>query len=87
MLHYPPVAQTPSPGQLRAGEHSDYGSITLLLQDQIGGLEVRTRQGDWIAAPPIDDTIVVNVGDAMQRWTGDRLTSTPHRVTVPGGQR
>ena len=86
MLHYPPVDQTPELGQLRAGEHSDYGSITLLLQDRVGGLEVKTRQGDWIAAPHIPDTIVVNVGDAMQRWTNDRLSSTPHRVTVPLGE-
>ncbi len=85
MLHYPPIHQSPEPGQLRAGEHSDYGSITLLLQDGVGGLEVQTRQGDWIAAPPIEDTIVVNVGDAMQRWTDDRLSSTPHRVAVPLG--
>ncbi len=85
MLHYPPVDQIPQPGQLRAGEHTDYGSITLLLQDRVGGLEVQTRQGDWIAAPPIEDTIVVNVGDAMQRWTNDRLSSTPHRVAVPLG--
>ncbi len=86
MLHYPPVEQTPEPGQLRAGEHTDYGSITLLLQDRVGGLEVKTRQGNWIAAPPIPDTIVVNVGDAMQRWTNDRLSSTPHRVAVPLGE-
>ncbi len=58
-------------------------SRSLLLQDRIGGLEVKTRQGDWIAAPPIENTIVVNVGDAMQRGTNDRLSSTPHRVAVP----
>ncbi len=85
MLHYPPIDQSPELGQLRAGEHTDYGSITLLLQDRVGGLEVRTRRGNWVAAPPIEDTIVVNVGDAMQRWTNDRLSSTPHRVTAPLG--
>ncbi|MBV9387278.1 MAG: isopenicillin N synthase family oxygenase [Chroococcidiopsidaceae cyanobacterium CP_BM_ER_R8_30] len=83
MLHYPPVNLTPQPGQLRAGEHTDYGSITLLLQDGVGGLEVRTRQGKWIAAPPLPGTVVVNVGDAMQRWTNKQLCSTPHRVVVP----
>jgi isopenicillin N synthase-like dioxygenase len=83
MLHYPPVHQMPEPGQLRAGEHTDYGSITLLLQDDVGGLEVRTREGKWIAAPYIPETLVVNVGDAMQRWTNDILCSTLHRVTVP----
>ncbi|HEY9626704.1 MAG TPA: 2-oxoglutarate and iron-dependent oxygenase domain-containing protein [Coleofasciculaceae cyanobacterium] len=83
MLHYPPVSQTPEPGQLRAGEHTDYGSITLLLQDDVGGLEVRTRNGEWIAAPYVPDALLVNVGDAMQRWTNDELSSTPHRVGVP----
>ena len=86
MLHYPPLTATPESGQLRAGEHTDYGSITLLLQDAIGGLEVRTRQGEWIAAPPLPETVVVNVGDAMQRWTNDQLCSTPHRVKVPTGE-
>lgn len=86
MLHYPPLTATPEPEQLRAGEHTDYGSITLLLQDAIGGLEARTRQGEWIAAPPIPETVVVNVGDAMQRWTNDQLCSTPHRVKVPTGE-
>ena len=85
MLHYPPVDQQPQPGQLRAGAHTDYGSITLLLQDDIGGLEVQTRDGQWVAAPPIPGTVVVNVGDAMQRWTNDRLSSTRHRVAVPTG--
>lgn len=83
LLHYPPVTQTPQPGQLRAGEHSDYGSITLLLQDPVGGLEIQTRQQEWISAPPIPGTLVVNVGDAMQHWTNNRLRSTPHRVVVP----
>jgi isopenicillin N synthase-like dioxygenase len=86
LLHYPPLTAAPEVGQLRAGEHTDYGSITLLLQDAIGGLEVRTRSGEWIAAPPIPGTIVVNVGDAMQRWTNDRLCSTPHRVRIPTGE-
>jgi len=84
MLHYPSVSQTPKSGQLRAGEHTDYGSITLLLQET-GGLEVCTRQGEWIEAKPIPGTILVNIGDAMQRWTNDRLSSTPHRVVVPSG--
>jgi isopenicillin N synthase-like dioxygenase len=86
LLHYPPVSATLQPGQLRAGEHTDYGSITLLLQDSVAGLEVRSRQGDWIAAPPIPGTVVVNVGDALQRWTNNRLSSTPHRVVVPSGE-
>lgn len=86
VLHYPGLTAEPMPGQLRAGEHTDYGSITLLLQDQVDGLEVRTRQGEWVPAPPIPGTLVVNVGDAMQRWTNDVLKSTPHRVGLPSPQ-
>ena len=83
LLHYPPITALPQPGQLRAGEHTDYGSITLLLQDETGGLEVQTRQGDWIEVPYIPDTLVVNVGDALQHWTNDRWRSTRHRVLAP----
>jgi isopenicillin N synthase-like dioxygenase len=86
LLHYPPVTHPPAPGQLRAGAHTDYGSITLLLQDAMGGLEVKTRDGHWIAAPPIPGTVVVNVGDAMQRWTNDCFSSTPHRVVMTDTQ-
>jgi isopenicillin N synthase-like dioxygenase len=86
ILHYPGLTTEPMAGQQRAGEHTDYGSITLLLQDPVDGLEVRTRQGEWIPAPPIPGTLVVNVGDAMQRWTNDVLTSTPHRVVLPSAK-
>jgi len=85
LLHYPPVAEPLADGQLRAGAHTDYGSITLLLQDSVGGLEVQTRDGQWIPAPPLPGTVVVNVGDAMQRWTNDRLQSTLHRVNTGSG--
>lgn len=83
LLHYPPVAEIPQLGQLRAGEHADYGSISLLLQDAVGGLEIQTQQGEWIPAPSIPGTLVVNVGDAMQHWTNNKLRSTPHRVAIP----
>ncbi|AFY58940.1 dioxygenase, isopenicillin N synthase [Rivularia sp. PCC 7116] len=84
LLHYPPLRQLPKIGQIRAGEHSDYGSITLLFQDDVGGLEVQTATGKWIAAPKIADTILVNTGDLMQRWTNDVFCSTKHRVIIPG---
>ncbi|MCD8486852.1 MAG: hypothetical protein LRZ84_08970 [Desertifilum sp.] len=83
LLHYPPIAQLPKPGQIRAGAHSDYGSLTLLFQDDIGGLEVQTVSGEWVAAVPIPGTLLVNLGDLMQRWTNDVFRSTPHRVRVP----
>lgn len=87
LLHYPPLQTSPKPGQVRAGEHSDYGSITLLFQDDIGGLEVQTALGDWIAAPAIPGTVVVNTGDLMQRWTNHVFCSTKHRVTLPSDSR
>ncbi len=83
LLHYPPLQQPPKLGQIRAGEHSDYGTITLLFQDDIGGLEVQTTIGEWIAAPKIADTILINTGDLMQRWTNNIFCSTKHRVVIP----
>ena len=62
--------------QLRCGEHTDYGALTILFQDSMGGLEVFNRQGRYVSAPPIPDTVVVNLGDLMQRWTADVLVST-----------
>ncbi|MBR8837836.1 MAG: isopenicillin N synthase family oxygenase [Stigonema ocellatum SAG 48.90 = DSM 106950] len=87
LLHYPPLQQSPKLGQVRAGEHSDYGSITLLFQDEVGGLEVQTAFGEWIAASPIPGTVVVNTGDLMQRWTNHVFCSTKHRVMIPSDDR
>ncbi len=87
LLHYPPIETSPQPGQQRAGEHSDYGSFTLLFQDQIGGLEVKAASGEWIAAPEISDTVVINIGDLMQRWTNNVFCSTKHRVRIPNDER
>jgi polar amino acid transport system ATP-binding protein len=63
------------------GEHTDYGWLTMLWQDDVGGLEVRTDDG-WIAAPPIAGTFVCNIGDMLDRMTGGRLRSLPHRVAI-----
>ncbi|RMX46421.1 hypothetical protein pdam_00000618 [Pocillopora damicornis] len=85
LLHYPPLPDKYNikPGQVRCGEHSDYGSITLLFQDEIGGLEVLPVDGKYTPAVPIPKTVLVNIGDLMQRWTADRLISTKHRVLIP----
>jgi len=85
LLHYPPRDrnQQDSPG---AGEHTDYGSLTILLTDDAGGLEVRRRDGTWIKAPPIPGTFVCNIGDCLMRWSNDTYVSTPHRVTNPAGR-
>jgi isopenicillin N synthase-like dioxygenase len=85
LLHYPPRApdQSELPG---AGEHTDYGSLTILLNDGVGGLEVRRRDGTWITAPPIPGAFVCNIGDCLMRWSNDTYVSTPHRVTNPPGR-
>lgn len=81
--HYPPLDEQPEPGQLRIGEHTDYGSLTLLYQqDAVGGLEV-CLDGHWVAVAPIAGSFVVNIGDLMARWTNDRWISTLHRVQNP----
>ncbi|ESO84918.1 hypothetical protein LOTGIDRAFT_168175 [Lottia gigantea] len=82
---YPPLPKDGSikPGQERCGEHSDYGSMTLLFQDGIGGLEVCNKNGDYIPATPVPGAICVNIGDLMQRWTADKLKATKHRVLIP----
>ena len=82
-LFYPPVERPLKPGQLRAGAHTDYGSITLVFQDQAGGLEVKLRSGEWISVPYMPDTMVVNVGNLLQRWSNDKYCSNPHRVIPP----
>ncbi|UTW01172.1 2OG-Fe(II) oxygenase [Marinomonas rhizomae] len=78
MIHYPP--RPANDHDNGAGAHTDYGCVTLLLQDQIGGLQVKNRQGEWVDATPIDNALVVNIGDLMQRWTNDEYVSTAHRV-------
>ncbi len=78
ILHYPATAKE---GCVRAGAHSDYGSITLLMQDDVGGLEVLAPDGEtWIPATPVEDAFVVNCGDLLARWANDTVKSTIHRV-------
>ncbi|KAG6019052.1 hypothetical protein E4U41_003430 [Claviceps citrina] len=89
LLHYPQVKAEVfrlNPGQVRAGEHSDYGSITLLFQDARGGLQVRSPTGEFVDATPVEGTIVVNAGDLMARWSNDTIKSTVHRVVEPPSQ-
>jgi len=85
MLHYPP-RPTGAASSVGAGEHTDYGSLTLLLTDDAGGLEVRRRDGTWVSAPPIPGAFVCNIGDCLMRWSNDIYLSTPHRVTNPAGR-
>ncbi|MBD3885603.1 isopenicillin N synthase family oxygenase [Phormidium tenue FACHB-886] len=85
LLHYPPVDGVKPDHALRAGAHTDYGSLTLLFQESgSSGLEVQNGQGEWIAAPALANTILVNTGDLMEHWTNGLFRSTNHRVVIPG---
>jgi isopenicillin N synthase-like dioxygenase len=91
LLHYPPQPANAGAAEIGAGEHTDYGSITLLMTDEVGGLEVKRRdasseEGGWIAAPHIPGAFICNVGDCLMRWTNDVYVSTPHRVVNRGGR-
>jgi isopenicillin N synthase-like dioxygenase len=83
-LNYPHQNVAPQPGQLRAGAHSDYGSLTILRADSAaGGLEIFNPQKQWQPVPAIPNGFIVNIGDLMARWTNDRWVSTLHRVVNP----
>lgn len=82
IFHYPASDAASGWG---VGEHTDYGLLTLLAQDDIGGLQVRTA-GGWIEAPPIPGTVVCNIGDMLDRLTGGVYRSTPHRVLNASGR-
>jgi len=84
LLHYP--TQREEEGLFGSAPHTDYGFITLLAQDDVGGLEVRNKAGVWVPVPPITDTFVMNVGDILARWSNDRFVSTPHRVINRSGR-
>jgi isopenicillin N synthase-like dioxygenase len=82
----PARTETPQPGQLRCGEHTDNGTLTIVHQsDSPGCLEVLGLDGDWIEVSPTPDAFVVNIGDLLARWTNDRWVSTVHRVGNPRG--
>jgi isopenicillin N synthase-like dioxygenase len=86
LLHYPSVEKgvfERNKMQVRAGAHTDYGSITLLFQDGRGGLQVQSPDGAFVDATPIEGTVVVNAGDLLARWSNDTIRSTVHRVVEP----
>lgn len=82
--NYPEQATPPKPGQLRAGAHSDYGSLTILKAEaNPGGLQVFNKEGEWVDVPIMEGTYIVNLGELMARWTNDAWVSTLHRVVNP----
>ena len=88
MLRYPPHPPGADERTFGAGAHTDWGALTLLVQDGYGGLEVALPDGTWLAAPPMAGTFIVNLGDMMPRWTNGLYRSSLHRVrnTLSGGQ-
>jgi isopenicillin N synthase-like dioxygenase len=87
LLHYPPLGPDAEPGAIRAGAHEDINLITLLLGAEEAGLELLTREGQWIGVTPPPGAMVVNIGDMLQRLTNHVLPSTSHRVRNPVGER
>jgi isopenicillin N synthase-like dioxygenase len=79
IFNYPPPSD---PSFWGVGEHTDYGLLTILLQDDAGGLEVKSRSR-WIPAPPVPSSFVCNIGDMLDRMTRGLFRSTPHRVRNP----
>ena len=85
LIHYPPHPRVCDPNgdqppRMGTPEHTDSGCLTLLAQDETGGLQVRTADGAWFDVPPVDGVIVMNLGDLLARWTNHVFVATPHRV-------
>jgi isopenicillin N synthase-like dioxygenase len=85
LYHYPPQA-APTNLELGAAAHTDYGTLTILAQDPIGGLELQTRDGHWVSAPYIEGSLVINLGDLVKVWTNEHYVSNLHRVANRTGR-
>jgi len=85
-VYYPDQPEGLGESVFGVGPHTDFGVLTVLCQDDVGGLQVENSNGVWIEAPPIEGTLVVNVGDLLERWTDGKFRSTPHRVINSSGR-
>ena len=86
LLHYPPQAGKIDESVMGIGAHTDYGNLTILAQDDVGGLQVMNRDGAWVQGPPIPGTFVINIGDLVQRLTNDVYLANLHRVVNTSGR-
>ena len=80
LQHFPPQEGTITKDEMGIGAHTDYGFLTILSQDSVGGLQVKSRDDRWVNAPPIEGSLIINIGDFVQTFTNDRYISTLHRV-------
>ena len=85
LLHYPSQEGKVSQEEIGIGAHTDYGFLTILSQDSVGGLQVRNGDGEWVSAPPVEGTFIINIGDLVQAMTNGRYSSTVHRVINTSG--
>lgn len=85
LLHYPSQEGDVTEAEIGIGAHTDYGFLTILSQDAVGGLQVRNSEGEWISAPPVEGAFVINIGDLVQTMTNGRYSSTVHRVINTSG--
>ena len=87
LVYYPPIsADDLACNSYSAAPHTDFGVLTILLQDSLGGLQARHQNGKWIDVPPIEGSFICNIGDLLERWTNGRLKSTVHRVLNTSGK-
>ncbi|MEM7438639.1 MAG: 2-oxoglutarate and iron-dependent oxygenase domain-containing protein [Pseudomonadota bacterium] len=85
-VYYPAQPEDLGAEQFGVGPHTDFGVLTVLCQDNVGGLQVQTVDGDWVQAPPVPGSLIVNVADLLSRWTAGAYKSTPHRVVNSSGR-
>lgn len=86
LLHYPPQSGYVSKDIIGIGAHTDYGNLTILSQDDVGGLQVMNRDGEWVEGTPIRGTFIINIGDLIQRLTNGVYLANIHRVVNISGR-